>query len=283
MIRLFASDMDGTLLNEHHIISDENAAAVKQLQQHGIEFMIATGRDYRSATQLLNAQNIQCSIVALNGACIYDANGMLLYQRAIDPQATNELIQYLLAHNIQFVIQSDSNFYVADMKTFVESALAFTDRYGDNVHDLTVAQMRDYVAAAQELSAFSNPVAEPILKFMISSDRTSDLDNIRHLFDANPHLDITSSAPDNLEITSNAAQKGLALKYYATHKGITMQEVAGIGDSLNDRSMLQMVGYSFAMANAPEFIKQLAKYHAPANIEHGVAQIIAQVIAGNYS
>ncbi len=53
MIKLFASDMDGTLLNPNHVISDTTAQAIRDLQaQSDIEFLIATGRDYRSAKWL---------------------------------------------------------------------------------------------------------------------------------------------------------------------------------------------------------------------------------------
>ena len=49
MIRLFASDMDGTLLNDEGYISDRTINAVKKLQKHGIHFIVNTGRDYRAA------------------------------------------------------------------------------------------------------------------------------------------------------------------------------------------------------------------------------------------
>lgn len=282
MIKLFASDMDGTLLNEQHIISPENASAIKLLQQHGIEFMIATGRDYRSATQLLSAQDIRCAIVTLNGACIYNTEGTLIYQQAMNANACNALIDFLTKRDIHFVFQGREHFYVSDMQRFIARMEAFTKQNSDDVHDLTAAQMEAYVAAAQPITHFTNPITEPILKFMVSSDSPADLEEIRHFFGNNEHLDITSSASDNLEITSSLAQKGLALEFYANRIGLSMSEIAGIGDSLNDRSMLKMVGYSFAMANATPTIKQIAKYPAPANTEHGVAQIIHQVIAGKF-
>ena len=53
MIRLFASDMDGTLLNDKGYISDRTINAVKKLQKHGIHFIVNTGRDYRAAKREL--------------------------------------------------------------------------------------------------------------------------------------------------------------------------------------------------------------------------------------
>ena len=54
MIRLFASDMDGTLLNDKGYISDRTINAVKKLQKHGIHFIVNTGRDYRAAKRELD-------------------------------------------------------------------------------------------------------------------------------------------------------------------------------------------------------------------------------------
>lgn len=55
MIRLFASDMDGTLLNDKGYISDRTINAVKKLQKHGIHFIVNTGRDYHAAKRELDA------------------------------------------------------------------------------------------------------------------------------------------------------------------------------------------------------------------------------------
>ena len=58
MIRLFASDMDGTLLNDKGYISDRTINAVKKLQKHGIHFIVNTGRDYRAAKRELDAASL---------------------------------------------------------------------------------------------------------------------------------------------------------------------------------------------------------------------------------
>lgn len=282
MIRLFASDMDGTLLNEQHVISNENAASIKQLQQKGIEFMIATGRDYHSATHLLNAQGIQCALIALNGACIYTAYGTLIYQQAIVPEVSQELIDFLNQHEIDFVFQTQEGVYVFHMERFIQRVEAFTKQNTHDVHELTAAQMHDYIASAQPFEEYAYSTDEPILKFMVSSNNPADLMRVRQVFGKHTQLDITSSADDNLEITSHAAHKGLALQYYANHVGISMNETAGIGDSLNDYSMLQMVGYGFAMGNANQIIQSIATYHAPANTEDGVAHTIQRIIAGEF-
>ena len=75
MIRLFASDMDGTLLNDKGYISDRTINAVKKLQKHGIHFIVNTGRDYHAAKRELDAASLSCDMICHSGACTYDVHG----------------------------------------------------------------------------------------------------------------------------------------------------------------------------------------------------------------
>jgi len=65
MIKLIVSDMDGTLLNEEIELSDENLAAIKDAQAHGIHFAIATGRYYQTGYTIVQERGINCSFFGL--------------------------------------------------------------------------------------------------------------------------------------------------------------------------------------------------------------------------
>lgn len=78
MIRLFASDMDGTLLNNKGYISDKTIKAVKRLQKSGVTFLINTGRDYHAAKRELDEASISCDMICHSGACTYDIYGNVL-------------------------------------------------------------------------------------------------------------------------------------------------------------------------------------------------------------
>ena len=75
MIKLIASDMDGTLLNSNHKIPQNNIELIKFAQKNGIEFVVATGRAYYEALPALNDENIKCDVISFNGGIIYDKNG----------------------------------------------------------------------------------------------------------------------------------------------------------------------------------------------------------------
>lgn len=273
-IRLFASDMDGTLLNEKHFISEETAKAIKALQQTDIEFIIATGRGYDSAKFLLDQHDIQCRIIGLNGATMHDVDGTLMDTNPIAPTLVKKVIHYLDAHQLEYGFQTEDGYYTSDIERFKARLSEFS---GSN-SDITTAQLVQLLGTIHTLDAYDTEMAQPILKFMVFSKHAEELAAFTQQFESYEHLDITSSNYDNLEITSSLAQKGLALERYAFSKGYTMENVLAIGDSPNDRSMLKMATYSYAMQNASDYIKQLARHQAPANTENGVAHVIWQLL-----
>ena len=87
-------------------------------------------------------------------------------------------------------------------------------------------------------------------------------------------LVVTSSALNNIEINHRLAQKGIAVARVAKERGIPAEQVMTIGDNLNDVSMIQWAGVSFAMGNAELELKEYAKYETATNLENGVGEAI---------
>lgn len=295
MIKLFVSDMDGTLLNENHVVSDRTAKAVKKLQASGVEFMIATGRGYHSAQVLTTAQAIECRMINLNGASIHDIDGTLTDSNPLLASSVKEMIEFLDYNDIDYAVTTLDNYYISDFDSFVEriskfmnlnkdadsNSLSTTEDILDD--DVTNAQLTAHYGDIQPIKNLTLTDENPALKMMVFSHIKDELDAFRQQFTPFEDLDLTSSAADNIEITHSNAQKGLAVEAYVKSKGYTMDEVITIGDSLNDRSMLQMAKHSYAMENAPDHIKAMAKNIAPANYNEGVTKVIEQLLLGQLS
>ena len=87
MIRLIASDMDGTLLNNDHDIDIETVEAIRKAEEAGIIFAISTGREYDSVKVLLDKHNIKAQCVLSNGAEYRDEDGNILFIGSnLDPE-----------------------------------------------------------------------------------------------------------------------------------------------------------------------------------------------------
>ena len=273
--------MDGTLLNSNHVISTRTANAVKQLQEYGVEFIIATGRTFHSAKMLLDQHHIDCDMINLNGAAIYDRQGNILETIPIDNHVAKDIITYCQNKHLEYSIMTANHFFVHDRQAFVERVRKYLSRKNHTQtedQDHTNAQLMNEFANVKDVTEFRHQSHEPVLKFMIMSNSDKALQQFKRLFEKNGQLDITSSNPDNLEITNLNAQKGFAVQEYANKKGITMDEVLCIGDSLNDRSMLMMAKYGYVMENAIDEVKQLSPLRAPHHGQEGVSHIIQQVI-----
>lgn len=288
MIKVFASDMDGTLLNENHVISDRTADAIRRLQDHGIEFMVATGRSFNTAQPLLDVHDLSCHMVNMNGAVLSDPQGHPLFEKGLDYQTSRDILDYLIQNKINYSIMTTSRIYLTN---YLQRQKRLTKFIQDIKTKKKNHQVPSEISQVQLIA--SDKIIRPIKEFQVQADNTpmkimvltddeeTQTDFIAH-FGPNKNLDITSSAIDNLEVTHKKAQKGLALQAYLKDKGITMDQVAAIGDSLNDRSMMRMARYSFAMENALDEVKKIAKYTAPANSQDGVAQVIDQIIQGEF-
>lgn len=93
-----------------------------------------------------------------------------------------------------------------------------------------------------------------------------------------PHLQITSSAPGNVEIISPLAGKGTALSHVASQLGLTRENVMAVGDAGNDLNMLEYAYHSVAMGNATPDVLACCRYVTDSNDDCGVARIIEKVM-----
>ena len=93
-----------------------------------------------------------------------------------------------------------------------------------------------------------------------------------------PQAQITSSAPDNLEIMPEGVSKGTALAAVAEQMGLTRESVMAVGDAANDLSMLEYAAHSVAMGNATRDVLAVCRYRTATNDELGVAKIIERVL-----
>ena len=95
MIKLIASDMDGTLLNSDHKISKDNLEAIKKAQDMGVHFAIATGRIYYDVEPFLKENGIKCECIVMNGAEYRDKDGNVLESIDIDKNKATEIFDMI--------------------------------------------------------------------------------------------------------------------------------------------------------------------------------------------
>jgi len=286
MIKLIASDMDGTLLNDKMAVSDRNIKAIKDAQKNGIEFLIATGRSLEEAEPFLR-DLVHPGYITLNGAEVYNSKEQLISSNPISDDSKDEIVKYFYKHNTYFEIVTDQGIFsnneelrvtsLAELLVKLNPSTTYEQALKDTLERVKLTPM-NFVDNYEDIL---NDKKYKIMKFIgFSSDEHKVLQPLREDITKNiKDVVVTSSSPNNVEINSADAQKGIALLQYAKSKNILPEEIMAIGDNLNDASMIKAAGVGVAMENAVPEIKQLAQISTDSNVNDGVALTVEEVIS----
>ena len=288
MIKLIASDMDGTLLNHNHKIPKENVELINYAKNQGIEFIVATGRAYYEALPALNEENINCDVISFNGGIVYDKNGNIISITPMLPKDLYYTIEILKSFNISYQLYTKNTIYTTSIETDIN---AYIDLIRSNGYEPDVEHLRaeaqqkldvGYITEVENIELYLNEKENPPIKIIAISNDISKLENAAKLLSENTSISVTSSGANNIEIMHKNATKGEALKEIAKIYGINLENAVAIGDNLNDQAMLDIVGYSVAMKNGNTILKEQAKYVTEkTNSEGGVADTIFKLIEEN--
>ncbi|AXI10812.1 Cof-type HAD-IIB family hydrolase [Oceanobacillus sp. 143] len=283
-MKLIASDLDGTLLNEDGIVSEENAQAIKKAIDQGIKFVVATGRSYEAASKPLQAVGITSPIISLNGAVSYGEDQKIISKVAMDKEVSRQILASCQKRDMYIEFFTNDGMYSGSREYFLQVLVDIMKSANPDISDEEVrekAALRfqsepvTFINDYEEIFSIDNVEIYKILAF--SHDKTK-LAAVREELSEESGIAITSSGDINLEFNHPEAQKGIALKSFAASLGIEMKDVMALGDNWNDASMLKMAGRGVAMANAEEGIKELCEYSTKSNIEDGVAAAIEEML-----
>ncbi|WEV43076.1 Cof-type HAD-IIB family hydrolase [Lactobacillus sp. ESL0684] len=288
MIKLVACDLDGTLFNSNMTVSSENISAIRAAQDSGIEFLVATGRSPEQARSALKDFDLQTGFINANGALVYDANGNLQVKHLLPTAKARAVAEILYKHQIYFEIVTKSKIYSADISQRVVNLAHSLIALNPNVtfkEAVAISAGSNAMLSMTLVDNFEQLLADPQLEItkIIAFDGRgyAAFKEVKEEITALGDLAVTSSSAANIEINDIRAQKGSALLDYAHKQGLKTEEIAAIGDNLNDESMIRAAGTGVAMANAVPAIKQVAQIETKSNNDDGVGHILRQFIKNN--
>jgi Cof subfamily protein (haloacid dehalogenase superfamily) len=250
--KLFAFDMDGTLLDSDKRLRPANAAALRRIRDGGAAVAIATGRMGRSVRRFLPDLGFDPAFVVLNGAEVYASSNpgaRRLYYAPLDPDYAEYLIDYGRGKPMAL------NFYYDDIlySTGTAQNAAWTDMYS-----------RQTGTAYEFLDGKFSAVAGLAPSKIIFVGDPAYLDEQEAYFKAalgggRDAAYACRSCPHYIEFMNPKATKGIGLKVLCDALGIGMSEVAAYGDAENDIPMLSAVGFGAAMKGAPATVVEAAQ------------------------
>ncbi|WP_066187220.1 MULTISPECIES: Cof-type HAD-IIB family hydrolase [Gracilibacillus] len=284
-MRLIATDLDGTLLNEFHEISEANKEAIMEAKKRGIEVMVATGRSYSAAKKPLENAGLTCPILCLNGAKVYLENGDVFSSAPMTKKTCTQIQAICETHGIYFEAFTNQGGFAKDREAFIEvmvdiGATAFPHLNKKEIRAMATNRFQEEeITIIDDFTALFNQKEMEVYKILAFSLDNDILREVQHHFADGQQVAVTSSGESNLEFNHPLAQKGIALASYTEKQGIDMSEVMTIGDNYNDLSMLKMAGRGVAMGNAAPDIKAACDYVTVSNKENGVASAIKTMLA----
>lgn len=261
-IKLIATDMDDTLLDNHQKISQRNEAAIKQAAAQGIKVVFATGRMFISAQTYAKELGMDVPLVAYNGGLVKGSvSEKVYYEKKVELSTAHDVLQY--CHEKKFYIQ-----YYKDENLYIEAPNDFSARY------MSIAHITP-IAIGEELY---HPTAAPNKLLVMTSSEEFDKawQDIAQRFAG--RLDVTSSKTNFLELMEPGVNKWSAVKAVGEMYKIKPEEIMCIGDSNNDLPMIANAGIGVAVANAPEPVQKAAKIVTASNDNDGVAMVIEQIL-----
>ncbi|RNI21778.1 HAD family hydrolase [Rufibacter latericius] len=260
-IKLVATDMDGTLLDPQHTLSEAFYPVYHALKEKGILFAAASGRQYYNLVNLFAPIKDEIIFLAENGSYVMYQGQELLVQ-ALDQAVAKQLVQKARnLPNVYIVLCGKKSAYVEN------TAPEFMDQ---------VNLYYDEVKVVEDLLQVED---DQFLKIALL-DLTGVEGNTNDSFqDEREHLQVTVSGKVWLDICDKQANKGKGMEVIQQKFNITPEETMVFGDYLNDLKMIQKAHFSYAMENAHQDIKDAARFRAKSNSQNGVIEVLQQLVS----
>lgn len=280
-IRAVVSDMDGSFLDGKGAVSERNGRAVRGLLQAGIKFAVCTGRSFQEARAPLSAAGISCDIIAMNGAAILDAGGAAKREYVLAREKLGEILDAVKPWRDRLIVQmvtGEGEYIFAEEDIFRHffRTRIFSGKERSAAEEEALFQAYGRVSREEFLEK-----DRKCFKVVTLSEDTRLIQDIRESLAAVGGVCVAASFPTNWEITHEKASKGAGLEEYAGMAGLRLDEIMAFGDGDNDRTMLSLpLGWSVAMGNGGDYLKEAAHVITGANTEDGFAQAVEVLLAG---
>ncbi|HYD09868.1 MAG TPA: HAD family hydrolase, partial [Acidimicrobiales bacterium] len=240
IVRMIASDIDGTLLRADGTMSDRTVAALQAAEAAGIAVVLCTGRPPRWMKPIAERTGHTGIAVCANGALLYDLH-------------TEEVVaSFLWDHEVARTVAAGLRSAIPDISFAIErpDGFAFEHSYVpvfEPSPDVQVGELDELLSAPIIKLLARHPELDAGALMTAAHDAVADL--------AGKASTTYSIDGGLLEIAAPGISKSFALEKVAAERDITAAEVVAFGDMPNDIAMLTWAGRGIAVGNAhPELI-----------------------------
>lgn len=261
MIKLIASDLDGTLIEEGgSYLKPEIVETLRALNRKGILFAAASGRQYSSMLKVLEPIKDEIIFITDNGGYVL-YKGKEMGYTAIPNEIVTEAVQYIRKREGSFTLVTSPTAGYTDCKdpALIRELSERYKVYMDPVEDVLEVQ-------------------EPILKVAMYCSGHAQEWEAEAKAQFQGRLNVSSSGTGWIDFVGLQVDKGTALTNLQQMLGISKEETMAFGDNSNDIGMLNCAGESYAMGNARDSVKAAAKHLADTNLQDGVLKVLKTLL-----
>lgn len=257
-IKLIVTDLDGTFVNKNKEVTTINKKAVNTLIEKGLEFVVASGRDYTSIKDLTRDIKKINYHICLNGAKIYK-NDEIIYKKTVDKEICYDILKKATEMNINYSGTAGKDICYSQLDTEYYKEFSLEKR---NFNFISNEDKKNIVAKDFEKMVFYG-----------------ELDYLKSLRDYveekySSVVNVFVSGDRIMDIVNIDSNKGNALKIVSEDCGISLEHIIAFGDNENDLSMLQEAGLAVAVENAKEVVKNKIEEITDSNEKSGVGNYL---------
>jgi Cof subfamily protein (haloacid dehalogenase superfamily) len=252
------ADVDGTLVTKSKVLTPRALQAVEELHERGVLFAITSGRPPRGMRMLVEPLEMKGPMAAFNGGVIVLPDMTIVDERTLAPDIAPAVIETIRAHGLYAWIYRSSEWYV-------------TDPHAPHAErEASTVQFQPTVVPSYD------GLLDRVVKIVGVSD---DYDLVAQCESAVQrqfgwHVSAARSQPHYLDVTHPSANKGVVIERLSHYYNIPLEQIATLGDQLNDVLMFQRSGLSIAMGNASEEVQRQATYVTASHEDEGFAKAI---------
>jgi Cof subfamily protein (haloacid dehalogenase superfamily) len=256
------ADVDGTLVTKNKTLTPRALQAIEALHERSVLFAITSGRPPRGMRMLVHPLEIRGPMAAFNGGIIVQPDLSIVDERAVPDDLAAAILDAIRAHQLYAWIYRGADWYVTDPQA------PHAER------EATTVQFQPTVVPSY------NGLLDRIVKIVGVSD---DHDQVAKCEAAlqrefGDHVSAARSQPHYVDVTHPTANKGVVVERLSNYYNIPLDQIATLGDQLNDVLMFRRSGVSIAMGNASEEVQHQATYVTASNEEDGFAKAIEDFI-----
>lgn len=258
MIKLIASDLDGTIIDNQHSIPEDNLKAIDNLQKSNIPFVICTGKTYAISKDICKNLHANFGIFGNGSQIINLTTGEEIAKKTLTFDEIRSCFSIIKKHHLHVHAYTENSIITTKLSYMdLRNSILFPGKIKFEIVDSVL----DYIQKKKPI----------VLKLVISSSFNiskvkEDLEKVTNL--TITHISKTGIYKDKiinkeyeyLDVSPLNVTKGNALQLLKDYLQLEKEDILSIGDNLNDIDMFQASGISIAVNNAYEEVKKVANY-----------------------